>query len=72
MPLYISISEADKQVKDLVHNMAYCISDERTSTIYTALVVGDVFNITHKLCPQLELGCQSVYEQDLSYDTVCG
>ena len=48
MPLSVSRSEADKQVKAFVHNMAYHIRDEIPSTIYTTLIAGDVFNSTHK------------------------
>ena len=36
--------------------MDYCIRNELPLTIYTTLIAGDVFNITHKQCPQLELG----------------
>ena len=56
MPLYVSRSEADKKVKAFVHNMASRICDELPSTIYTTLIAGDVFNVTHKQCTQLELG----------------
>ena len=56
MPLSVSISEVDKQVKAFVHNMASRIHDKIPSTIYTTLIAGDVLNITHKKCPQLELG----------------
>ena len=48
MPLSVSIIESDKQVKAFVHNMDSCIHDELPSTIYTALIAGDVFNITPK------------------------
>ena len=56
MPLYVLRSEADKQFKAFVNNMASRIRDELPSTIYTVLIAGDVFNITHKQFPQLELG----------------
>ena len=56
MPLSVSRSKIDNQVKAFVHNMASCIRDELPSTIYITLISGDVFNITHKQCPQLELG----------------
>ena len=48
MPLSISRSEADKQVKAFVCNMASRIRDELPSAIYTTLIAGDVFNSTHK------------------------
>ena len=48
MPLSVSRSEADKKVKDFFHNMVSHICDELPSTIYTTLIAGDVFNVTHK------------------------
>ena len=55
MPLSFLRSEADKQVKAFVHNMDSRICDELPSTVYTTLVAGYFFNITHKQCNQLEL-----------------
>ena len=56
MPLSVSRSEADNKVKAFIHNMVSRIRDGLTSTIYTTLIAGYVFNITHKQCPQLEPG----------------
>ena len=56
MPLSVSRSESDKQVKAFVHNMDSCIRDELPFNIYITLIARDVFNSTHKQFPQLELG----------------
>ena len=56
MPLSVSRSESDKQVKAFVHNMDSRIRDELPSPIYTTLIAGDVFNSTPKQFPQLEIG----------------
>ena len=46
MPLSVSRSEADKQVKAFVHNTNYRIHDGLPSTIYTTLIAGDI-SIAH-------------------------
>ena len=56
MTLSVLRSEADKQVKAFIHNIASRIRDGLPSTIYTTLIAGDVLNITNKKCTQLELG----------------
>ena len=56
MPLSVLRSEADKQVKALVHNMDSRIYDELLSAIYTTLIAGNFSNSTRKQFPQLELG----------------
>ena len=47
MPLSVSRSEADKQVKAFFHNMDSRIFDEFPSNIYTTLIAGDVFKSTY-------------------------